>query len=75
MELLNIEIDQELPQEAIYHVLLLQTSITIWPVVIPSSFSCFVCLLNCSLDMESMGGAHSTGMERFSGVCQLSGVC
>lgn len=33
MELLNIEIDQELPQEAIYHVLLLQTSITIWPVV------------------------------------------
>lgn len=33
VELLNIEIDQELLQEAIYYVLLLQTSITIWPVV------------------------------------------
>lgn len=33
MELLNIEIDQESQQEAIYHVLLLPNSITIWPIV------------------------------------------
>lgn len=43
------------------------------PLLILSSFSCFVCLSNCSLDMESMGGGHSSGMERFSGVCQFSG--
>lgn len=35
MELLNIEIDQELQQEAIYHVPLLPTSTTIWPIVHP----------------------------------------
>lgn len=35
MELLNIEIDRESQQEAIYHVLLLPTSITIWPIVHP----------------------------------------
>lgn len=33
--LLNIEIDQEKQQEAIYHVLLLQTRVTIWPIVNP----------------------------------------
>lgn len=35
MELLNIEIDQESQQEAIYHVLLLPTSMAIWPIVHP----------------------------------------
>lgn len=35
MELLNIEIDQESQWEAVYHVLLLPTSVTIWPIVHP----------------------------------------
>jgi hypothetical protein len=54
MELLNIEIDQESRQEAIYHVLLLPTSITIWPIVHPKEL-CMFCLLLKWLSVRGRG--------------------